>query len=204
MVEVVRKKGDLSPSVAKEKCKNESFHLPISFLLPKRRDIEKNCSRLCRKKPCFNVIIIPHYIVQGSGDFIVKMPFTPFISTRTSEQVTLIAFLTDIASTLGFWLGLSAIGTAEMMIQYARLIGRYFTKRRGRRRTWATSMIVQNFGVESRLGDLESKFREVENELRELRQSTRQIDNRLIDTQHNMARDITQIMQTLAENAINR
>src|SRR5207248_526348 len=86
--------------------------------------IQNNCTKACQQPSCSEVIINSR-IISGSGRRIfIYAPFTPVISTVATAQVSLISYLTNIGSSLGFWLGLSAVATAQSIIRYSRSLFR--------------------------------------------------------------------------------
>lgn len=107
-----------------------------------------NCSRQCREKQCTTVQIIPHTISysQGLQEVIDSMsgiqkgwklitvlaPLTPVISAKTMVQFGLSQFLTDVGSSIGFWLGLSAIGATQFVMN---TIVKYFHRLQMRKTT---------------------------------------------------------------------
>lgn len=85
----------------------------------KKKTLVAQCLQECRQKDCSNVVYIP--IVQSvtdglvSNNFYLDMSPNPVIRAETIEQVTLIQYLTDAGSSLGFWFGMSVVGIAEIM-----------------------------------------------------------------------------------------
>lgn len=74
---------------------------------------EITCERDCEAKDCestnYNPVILEKFGWDPPG-FGLSIPYTPTISSTCLEAVSLIQFLTDLVSALGFWLGVSAFG----------------------------------------------------------------------------------------------
>ena len=79
-------------------------------------ELEDICDRRCQAKDCFSVTYIPKKLASLSGPdvhsaLVVNLaPQAPIVRAVCQEALTLIQYLTDIASTVGFWLGISAFG----------------------------------------------------------------------------------------------
>lgn len=81
-------------------------------------EIYQKCNVECSQRDCSTVLYAPRYIQgykksrkgsEGAGVALI-VSLTPILQAVSMEQVALIQFLTDVASSLGFWFGLSAIG----------------------------------------------------------------------------------------------
>lgn len=124
----LKKMGSLHPSLAifpdeTEKTTHFMTMLAGKFGADKidlPQQVDNTCSEECGSRDCSTVLYAPRFLTSlrtdvppGIAQFI---SLTPVIKADCLEQISLIQFLTDIASSLGFWLGVSAIGTANVIV----------------------------------------------------------------------------------------
>lgn len=89
------------------------------------RNSISECMDICSRRDCINVIYIPRLIGKGERKdvsvYTYKRGISLFISTTPvteatcQPQVTIIQVLTYVASTFGFWFGLSMMGVANLL-----------------------------------------------------------------------------------------
>ena len=80
--------------------------------------METNCDQKCHDKDCYSIIYNPIvYLTTNSSEpkTGLTIPSTPTISATSKSAVSLILFLTDVSSALGFWLGISAFGLFDRL-----------------------------------------------------------------------------------------
>lgn len=90
-------------------------------------EIDLECAHRCGQKECFTHLYVPRIMVAENLksarrvyiDQLISM--VPVTQCDTIERVVLSQYLTDVSSSLGFWLGLSAIGIGQGLLG---LIGR--------------------------------------------------------------------------------
>jgi len=90
---------------------NASYDLRYNLILYK--NISYLCRQRCRFDDCFHVNYSPRLISQNHGkssDIYVTVSKTPVINTLTLPNIPIIAFITNILSTFGIWLGISLLG----------------------------------------------------------------------------------------------
>lgn len=88
--------------------------------IDKAQEVDNNCTEECSRRDCSTVLYIPRYLTSQrrtiKSTITQVVTLTPILQTNCLEQISLIQFLTDIASSLGFWLGMSAIGLANFVV----------------------------------------------------------------------------------------
>jgi hypothetical protein len=77
--------------------------------------VDELCDRTCHQKDCVSDTYIPRILSTSPTDGNTSMiptfvPISPAITTTCYPQVTKTQYLTDIVSTLGFWMGVSLLG----------------------------------------------------------------------------------------------
>lgn len=84
------------------------------------QEVDNICTEECGQRDCSTVLYAPRYLVSQR---ITDRPrisqyitLTPIVEADCLEQISLIQFITDISSSFGFWLGMSAIGTARLFV----------------------------------------------------------------------------------------
>lgn len=81
--------------------------------------IDEDCSIICQQKDCNTRIYIPSIRVSdsiGTTSVIgVKLSFNPIIASETIKTISLIQYITDAASTVGFWFGMSMTGFVDII-----------------------------------------------------------------------------------------
>ncbi len=86
------------------------------------QEIDNVCTEECSRRDCSTVLYAPRYLLsqrRGERSTVTQyIALTPIIKADCLEQISLIQFLTDIASSLGFWLGMSAIGIARFIVYF--------------------------------------------------------------------------------------
>ena len=88
--------------------------------------LDDYCERKCNAIDCNSVVYIPKKLTTTtSGNkpvLAVVAPQHPIIRATSQPAVTLVQCLTDIASSVGFWLGISAFGLFESLKKFIRLL----------------------------------------------------------------------------------
>ena len=75
--------------------------------------IQINCEQKCQEKDCHSITYNPVVLRTSPNDeqlIVLTIPSTPTISASSQSALSLVQFLTDFGSALGFWLGISAFG----------------------------------------------------------------------------------------------
>lgn len=84
------------------------------------QEVDNICTEECSRRDCSTVLYAPRYLLSQKKNYPSSVSqyvsLTPIIKADCLEQLSLIQFLTDIASSLGFWLGMSAVGTASFIV----------------------------------------------------------------------------------------
>ena len=91
--------------------KNESFKQMLNRF-------ESVCEEKCRAMDCESIILTPWTLGSFNSDkplYSIFLPLSPTISSISEEAVSLIQFMTDMVSALGFWLGISAFGLRDLL-----------------------------------------------------------------------------------------
>ena len=81
------------------------------------------CESKCHAQDCKLVTHIPTIIAKLDAEstwYSLYLPVSPTISASCHEAVSLIQFMTDMVSALGFWLGVSAFGIWETASKFWR------------------------------------------------------------------------------------
>src|SRR6185437_277482 len=83
------------------------------------QEVDNTCTEECIQRDCTTHLFVPRYLTTerippsvSTGSTITIAQFIsliPVLKSDCLEQISLIQFLTDIASSLGFWLGMTAI-----------------------------------------------------------------------------------------------
>ena len=82
------------------------------------RKIEQECDLVCKADDCKQRITIPVLLNSDKNSFNLFTGFlqqTPDIETTYDPKMGLVEFLTQVASTFGFWTGLSLFGGFELV-----------------------------------------------------------------------------------------
>lgn len=90
---------------------NESF-IQLMFKL------ESSCEKECAATDCKSIDYIPKRLSStkfGIPSLGVFAPFSPTVSASCHEAMSVVQYLTDVVSSLGFWLGVSAIGFMDIL-----------------------------------------------------------------------------------------
>ena len=75
--------------------------------------IQINCEQKCQEKDCHSITynaIVWRISPDNEQQIVLTIPSTPTISATSQSALSLVQFLTDFGSALGFWLGISAFG----------------------------------------------------------------------------------------------
>lgn len=90
------------------------------------QEVDNACTEECSKRDCSTVLYSPRYLTNGKDPPAIApgstttisqlVSLTPVIKADCLEQISLIQYLTDIASSLGFWLGMSALATTSFFV----------------------------------------------------------------------------------------
>lgn len=93
--------------------------------------IDTECTEECKQRDCSTVQYIPRYMLFGKPyqaeqvRFFLMVTLSPITESITVEHYLLIQFVTDIASTFGFWLGLNLyaiVGFLSLMLKYLKKV----------------------------------------------------------------------------------
>ena len=93
--------------------------------------METNCDQKRHAKDCYSIIYNPiAYLTTNSSEpkTGLTIPSTPTVSATSQSAVSLIQFLTDVSSALGFWLGIFAFGLFDHLKKIVNSV-RKVTKR---------------------------------------------------------------------------
>ena len=81
--------------------------------------LEDLCDKRCHAKDCQSVMYIPKLLstvpMFDLSVVVNNAPHSPLIRATCQEAVSLVQYLTDVASTFGFWLGVSAFGFVDFL-----------------------------------------------------------------------------------------
>ena len=80
--------------------------------------IKNTCEMRCQAKDCMSMTynaISWEKMKRDKPAVGFTIPFTPTISSSAQEAISLIQFLTDVGSALGFWSGISAFGVFDLL-----------------------------------------------------------------------------------------
>ena len=75
-----------------------------------------HCEKKCHAKECESITYSPIVWEKTESKLpalALTIPFTPTISSTSLPAVSVVQFLTDVVSALGFWLGISALGVVD-------------------------------------------------------------------------------------------
>ena len=82
-------------------------------------DLEDLCDKRCQAKDCRSTIYIPKLLssvpMRQLSLVANHAPHSPVIRATCQQAVSLVQYLTDVASTFGFWLGISAFGFLDFV-----------------------------------------------------------------------------------------
>lgn len=94
-------------------------------LFNESRSISESCNNFCAQVDCDDVNIVPVLLSANRYPFNLytfHMSYEPDVTTRTIEKMGITSYLSDIASALGFWLGLSLLSLLEQTTSIMRKI----------------------------------------------------------------------------------
>lgn len=88
------------------------------MLIELKNNLSFQCNKLCDSPTCFDTFYIP--MLQSSTKFHTSVVMTsvmqsPKFDTISLPKLSFITYLTNILSTFGFWIGLSAFSAIEMI-----------------------------------------------------------------------------------------
>ena len=88
--------------------------------------LDDYCERKCNAIDCHSIVYIPKKLTTTTSGtkpvLAVVAPQHPIIRATSQPAVTLVQCLTDIASSIGFWLGISAFGLFDSFKNFIRLL----------------------------------------------------------------------------------
>lgn len=118
LVPVIRKtKGDsIDDSYLDMKVMSDNALLENITLFNASRLISKTCNRKCYQLDCDDINIGPVLLSVNAypfSFFTFHLSYEPDVKTATIEKVGITSYLSDIASALGFWLGISFLSTLD-------------------------------------------------------------------------------------------
>jgi hypothetical protein len=97
------------------------------------RQVEIKCDRKCHAKDCVSIFHIPKKLTTsktaGNTYLINIAPQSPTVKATCLQMLTLTQFLTDLVSTFGFWLGISALGIFRFLKRSAKVINAAYIAR---------------------------------------------------------------------------
>lgn len=158
--------------------------------LPTYSSIRKFCRTKCNKPSCENVLLIPRFVSRKevaafSFQILLQAPYTPPITTKASPEISMEQYSSDVLSSLGTWIGISAIGTADFLIQYVALVHQYIRMKRKvncEHTKWPSVTQVRSLRSH-RIWNLgtHKRFEHFENELKDAKQQIELLKNQLIE-----------------------
>lgn len=89
------------------------------------REISHMCIKRCAQPDCDDYIISPTLLSANQYPFnlfIFQLSYDPEVRTTTVEKIGVIGYLSNSASALGFWLGISLLSSLEYVIRIIRKI----------------------------------------------------------------------------------
>ena len=108
--------------------------------MPLRDDIVDFCENSCRDRSCRIHSFVPKEIFyvtrEPESNFKVSnfIRNTPLTVATCMQHFTMIQFLTDVASSLGFWIGFSAVGSLDKIMLFYRIVLAHFISEKERKR----------------------------------------------------------------------
>jgi len=113
------------------------FNTTIKALM---MDLGIQCDKRCLAKDCTSVAHIPRKLTSSKTakiGFNNISPQSPTIRASCQPMLTMTQFLTDLVSTLGFWLGLSALGIFRFFKRSSRAIAEaYIVEENEKNKNW--------------------------------------------------------------------
>jgi hypothetical protein len=100
-------------------------------------ELQSECERLSLKQDCIQNINVPRLKSstanrsRSSVTHIFYLPSTPTAHSESMARISIENFITDVLSTIGFWLGMSALDVLKWVLKSA---GTFFRKRGSERR----------------------------------------------------------------------
>jgi hypothetical protein len=130
-------------------------------------EVDKLCARACHQGDCVSDTYIPRMLSTAKADGNTSMiqtfvPISPLIKTTCHPQVTKTQYLTDVVSTLGFWMGVSLLGIIKFIRETSGVIATAFCGPPVQHRPRDHDLIRTMIGEHSRLrGNVNYLMREL-------------------------------------------